>query len=181
MTAARYADQLGVLCGSAQELGGPATPAEKGPMMSATLEHLEPIEADCLWRFIGALSARLGSNLVEVRLFGSAARGDISRKGSQLTSDIDVLVLTRKALPNDLQEALVNETYQLYLECGRQIAPQWRSADEWATPADERARFFKEAVEKEGRALYPEPPNSRLQRTRVAPSARRRADEPQGR
>jgi hypothetical protein len=34
--------------------------------------------------------------------------------------------LERDCLPPETAEQLVNETYPLYLECGRQIGPQFR-------------------------------------------------------
>ena len=51
-------------------------------------------------------------------------------------------------------DALLNETYPLYLECGRQIAPQWRTLEQWAVPSEERATGFKNNVDIEGRTLY---------------------------
>jgi hypothetical protein len=39
-------------------------------------------------------------------------------------SDIDILIVTENELDVARREALVNETYLLYLECGRQISPQ---------------------------------------------------------
>jgi predicted nucleotidyltransferase len=100
------------------------------------------------------LTQRLGTNLVEVRLFGSAARGDMWSERSDFRSDIDLLVLTREPLPPDLMEELINETYPLYLECGRQIGAQWRTLEQWASPNDERAREFIARVEEDGQTLF---------------------------
>jgi hypothetical protein len=44
----------------------------------------------------------------------------------------------------------VNETYPLYLECGRQIGPQFRSAGELAQPQGERAAVFAENLARDG-------------------------------
>lgn len=118
------------------------------------LQHLTDVESDCVRRYVSVLERRLGANLVEVRLFGSAARGDMWSRRSSFRSDIDLLILTREALSSQLQEELVNETYPLYLECGRQIGPQWRTLEQWRTPKDERARAFVASVEGEGLTLY---------------------------
>jgi hypothetical protein len=45
---------------------------------------------------------------------------------SPMHSDIDLLVVTRGAVPDETQEELLNETYPLFLECGRQLSPQFR-------------------------------------------------------
>lgn len=99
------------------------------------------------------LAERLGDNLIELWLFGSAARGDMWSDRFPIRSDIDLLVLTRKPLAEGLQEELVNETYPVFLECGRQIGPQWRTIEQWESPQDERAKRFKETVEAEGRQI----------------------------
>jgi predicted nucleotidyltransferase len=119
------------------------------------LEHLKPVERDCVRRYVSLLVDRLGPHLLEVRVFGSAARGDMWSERFPIRSDIDLIVVTKEELPKETQEELINETYPLFLECGRQIGPQWRSAEQWATPTDERAETFKANVEAEGRPLYP--------------------------
>src|SRR5205085_11053840 len=81
-------------------------------------------ERDCLSRYCGLLATRL-PDLVVVRMFGSAARGDMWPAGSPMHSDIDLLVVTREAVPEALQEELANETYPLYLESGRQLSPHF--------------------------------------------------------
>ena len=118
------------------------------------LQHLSAAERDCVRRFLSLLVARLGDDLAEVRLFGSAARGDMWSDASGFRSDVDLLVLTREALSPELQEELINEAYPLYLECGRQIGPQWRTLAQWEDPIDERTRGFVQRVEEEGRILY---------------------------
>jgi hypothetical protein len=39
-------------------------------------------------------------------------------------SDIDLLILTCEPIVPEVREKLVNDTYPLFLECGRQIGPQ---------------------------------------------------------
>ncbi len=118
------------------------------------LQYLTATEQDCVRRYVSLLTANLGNNLLEVRLFGSAARGDMWPRHLPMHSDIDLLVLTQAPLSAERQEELVNETYPLYLECGRQIGPQWRTVEQWAWPKDEREKAFKTSVEAEGRTLY---------------------------
>lgn len=121
------------------------------------LRHLDETERDCVARFVELLAARLGANLVEVRLFGSAARGDMWRI-LPIHSDIDLLVLTHEPLSPELQEELINETYPLYLECGRQIGPQWRTSDGWESPSSDLERAFRANVDKDGRTLFARQP-----------------------
>jgi predicted nucleotidyltransferase len=118
------------------------------------LKHLNATEQDCVRRYVAFLCEQLGDNLREVRLFGSAARGDMWSDRFPIRSDIDVLVLTQEPIAPDILEGLFNATYPLYLECGRQIGPQWRTIEQWASPKDERAEVFKTNVEAEGRTLY---------------------------
>ncbi len=60
----------------------------------------------------------LGDNLHAVWLFGSAARGDMWGEQMSLRSDINLLLIVKQPVAADVQEALINETYPLYLECG---------------------------------------------------------------
>jgi predicted nucleotidyltransferase len=118
------------------------------------LRHLNATEQDCVRRYVALLRERLGDNLVEVRLFGSAARGDMWSQRFPIYSDIDLLVLMQEPLSPEVREELVNATYPLYLECGRQSGPQWRTIEQWALPKDERAQAFKANVDAEGCTLY---------------------------
>jgi predicted nucleotidyltransferase len=77
-------------------------------------------------RYCALLRERLGERLVGIRLVGSAARGDMWPAHSPMHSDIDLLVVTRGEVPEEVQEELVNGTYPLFLECGRQMSPQFR-------------------------------------------------------
>jgi predicted nucleotidyltransferase len=92
--------------------------------------HLSPAERDCLQRYTTHLAETLQDELEAVWLFGSAARGDAWWPAMRIRSDIDIVVVTRAPLADDLQEELVNATYPLFLECGRQIGPQFRTAAE---------------------------------------------------
>ena len=119
------------------------------------LRHLSPLERDCLLRYCALLRDRLGGSLLRLVLFGSAARGDMWDAGSPMHSDIDLLVLTRGELPAAVQEDLGNETYSLYLECGRQLSPHFFSERRLAAPDDERTREFLERIAGEVREVWP--------------------------
>jgi predicted nucleotidyltransferase len=118
------------------------------------LKHLNATEQDCVRRYVSFLCEQLGDNLVEVHLFGSAARGDMWSKRFPIHSDVDLLVLTQELISPEAREEFVNATYPLYLECGRQIGPQWRTVEQWTSPKLEQAETFKVNVATKGRTLY---------------------------
>jgi predicted nucleotidyltransferase len=103
-------------------------------------------ERDCLARYCALLARRL-PDLVGVRMFGSAARGDMWPDHSPHHSDIDLLVITREAVPEAVQEELVNETYPLYLECGRQLSPAFKTGAEVAAGGEFLDRVRAEGVD----------------------------------
>jgi predicted nucleotidyltransferase len=119
------------------------------------MAELTDTERACLARYCALLAERLGDRLVAVRMFGSAARGDMWGAGSPMHSDVDLLVVTREAMPEREQDDLLNETYPLYLECGRQLSPHFFSEDRLAAPPDERTREFLERIEPEARVVWP--------------------------
>lgn len=75
-------------------------------------------------------------------MFGSAARGDMWPAGSPMQSDIDLLVVTRAHIDEEQQESLINETYPLYLECGRQLSPHFFTEERLANPESDKTRDF---------------------------------------
>ena len=117
--------------------------------------RLGAAERACLSRYLILLADRLGDRLVSVRMFGSAARGDMWPASSPMHSDVDLLVLTRGELPAGVQESLVDETYPLYLECGRQLSPHFFSERRLAAPEDERTREFLRGVEPDAVRVWP--------------------------
>ena len=124
--------------------GKNATPVEETP-------HLSELERDCLGRYLSVLRESLGDELVAVWLFGSAARGDACWRGMPIRSDVDLLVVTRSPLAEERQQELVNATYPLFLESGRQIGPQFRTARE--VDADPPTPFL-ENVRRDGLLLF---------------------------
>lgn len=51
------------------------------------MSALTAVERECLRRYCRLLDGRLGERLVEVRMFGSAARGDMWPASSPMHSD----------------------------------------------------------------------------------------------
>jgi predicted nucleotidyltransferase len=121
--------------------------------------RLTTIERDCIYRFVGKLSEQLGDKLAEVWLFGSAARGEMWAEFWPMRSDIDLLVVISEPLAADFERELVAATYPLFLECGRQISPAFRTRDQlrstWAPLQSE--------VSRDGVRLWPQGVSSQLQ------------------
>jgi hypothetical protein len=88
-------------------------------------------ERDCVERFYALLEKRLGERLVEVRMDPSPTH-----------SDIELLVVTRDEASDVERDELADETYPMFLECGRQISPHFFSERRLAAPDDERTREF---------------------------------------
>ena len=115
-----------------------------------TLSHLDEAERECVLRYLSLLAQHLGGNLVQVWLCGSAARGDRWPDWMPIHSDIDLLVLTNESVPQGYQEQLIAKTYPFFLECGRQISPQFRTMEQFCAPQDVRTRGFVTRVRAEG-------------------------------
>ena len=60
-------------------------------------------------RYALLLAERLGDRLVEIRMFGSAARGDMWAASSPMHSDIDLLVITSQGISESEQEEFVEK------------------------------------------------------------------------
>jgi predicted nucleotidyltransferase len=117
---------------------------------SRAMTALNEAERDCVRRYRAMLEKRLGDRLVTVRLFGSAVRGDMWPPSSPMHSDIDLLVVTRGEIPKAEREELLGATYPLYLECGRQLSPQFFSERRLADPGEARTTAFLDRVQAEG-------------------------------
>jgi predicted nucleotidyltransferase len=118
----------------------------------ADTPHLSAVERGCLERYVAGLADAL-ADLEQVWLFGSAARGDMWPGWWPTNSDIDLLVVTAAPVPEDVQERLVEAVYELYLECGRTIGPQFRSAAEVAD-ARGAGTVFAENLDRDGVLLW---------------------------
>jgi predicted nucleotidyltransferase len=117
--------------------------------------ELSDTERDCLERYCRLLAERLGDRLVDVRIFGSAARGEMWSAHAPMHSDVDLLVVTREPVAEAEQEDLLNETYALYLECGRQLSPHFFGEHRLAAPEDERTREFVARIADDVRVVWP--------------------------
>ena len=115
--------------------------------------HFTSSERSCLERFLDTLRSVLGSELLEVWLFGSFARGDMWGPRMPMNSDIDLLVVTAGDVMPDVRESLLNETYPLYLECGRQISTQFWSGAKFDRPTSEASVALKDRLVREGKRL----------------------------
>ncbi|HEY7454719.1 MAG TPA: nucleotidyltransferase domain-containing protein [Thermoleophilaceae bacterium] len=119
------------------------------------MASLSESERRCLDRYVELLLERLGHGLTEVRMFGSGARGDMWPAHSPMSSDIDLLIVTAEDVPERDQAELLNETYPLYLECGRQLSPHFFSARRLATPESDRTREFLARIADESVTVWP--------------------------
>lgn len=122
------------------------------PGVEDPFRHLTEVEKDCLRRYLSTLTERLGSNLVEVWLYGSVARGDMW-SAMPNRSDIDLLVVTKSPVDGRSREELINETLPLFLECGRQIDPKFHTVAWLARPPD-RQRQYADQILRDGTLLY---------------------------
>jgi polymorphic toxin system nucleotidyltransferase-like protein len=113
------------------------------------------IDRDCRDRYCLLLGEALGERLVAIWIFGSAARGDMWPEHSPMNSDIDLLVVTREDVDEIEQERLVNATYPLYLECGRQLSPHFFSEGRVAAPESAQTSAFLKRIGSEALSIWP--------------------------
>ena len=66
-----------------------------------------------------------------------------------IRSDLDLLVVTRTPAAGDVQQELIDATLPLFLECGRQLGPQFRTREQLA-----RSPEFAANVARDGLVLY---------------------------
>lgn len=86
------------------------------------LDVLTDVERSCLDRYIAHLEVEFGDELAEVWVFGPVARGEAWPAGMHISSDLDLCV-TQRELTQQEKDALLDATYPLFPECGRQISP----------------------------------------------------------
>ena len=96
--------------------------------------------------FAGALRNRLGDNLVEVRLFGSYARGC-----ARVDSDIDLFVLVRERSPA-VEESVSDTAFEANLAFDVFISPTVYAEREYDDPVIGDSPFVA-SVRREGVAL----------------------------
>ena len=125
------------------------------PIDLVEMSGLSEKEWECLRRYVSRLAEELDGRLLEIRMFGSAAREDMWPARSPMHSDIDLLVVTRDEVDDPAQELLINETYPLFLEYGRQLSPHFFSRSRLIDPPDDRTREFLGHVERDGLRVWP--------------------------
>jgi predicted nucleotidyltransferase len=118
----------------------------------ADTPHLTAVERGCLERYVADLAHRL-HDMQEAWLFGSAARGDMWPDWWPANSDIDLLVVTTTPVAPEMQDELLEAVYELYLECGRTIGPQFRTAAEFDAARTEQTAFA-ENLRRDGVKLW---------------------------
>ena len=116
----------------------------------AELPTLTDAERSCLERYLDTLLDALGEQLLEVSVFGSVARGESWPAGMPIRSDLDLLVLVAAPLPQETIDALVDATLPLFLECGRQLGPQFRTHEGLAEGSPE----FAEELRRDAIVVY---------------------------
>ena len=120
----------------------------------SALEHLTAIERACVVRYLDLLHDRLGPRLIEVHLFGSFARGDAWRSTSSMHSDVDLLVVCSDRPAQSELENFVNATYPLFLECGRQLSPQFRTREDLESPTTDAGLAFLKHFRSDARLIF---------------------------
>ena len=114
--------------------------------MNETLAVLNEAERRTLDAYVALLRERLGDRLLSVRVYGSVARGERWWPGMPIRSDVDLLVLVREPLPDDAEQSLLDATYPLFLESGRQLGPQFRTPEQFAR-SPVREAIERDAIE----------------------------------
>lgn len=118
---------------------------------------LSETEQACLQRYCDHLCRELADPLLAIILVGSAARGDMWPADSPMHSDIDLVVVTDRSLDEATRGRLLEPTYELFLQCGRQISPQWLEQRRLREPRTDLERAFSEHVNADGVLLWQRP------------------------
>jgi predicted nucleotidyltransferase len=113
------------------------------------LPLLTSVERSCLARYLRLLEQTLADDLDEVVVFGSVARGESWPRGMPIRSDLDLLVFTHVPLSEPVLQELLDATLPLFLECGRQLSPQFRTREQLLA-GGERAAAFLDEIARDG-------------------------------
>lgn len=119
------------------------------------LRLLSSVERWCLSRYLDQIASTLGDNLQRAVVFGSVARGESWPQGMPIRSDLDLLIVVRDDIAEQHVQKLLDATFPLYLECGRQISPQFRT-EEQLQADDERSGAFRDHIARDGVAIFGE-------------------------
>jgi predicted nucleotidyltransferase len=107
---------------------------------------LSPLLAHALENFASRLRARYGDAVVDVRLFGSVARGE-----SHEASDVDVAVVLSH-LDWETRRAVIDLATDIGLSCGLSISPTVFARQTWDRFRDEERPLVMDIV-RDGIAL----------------------------
>jgi predicted nucleotidyltransferase len=132
--------------------------------LAAGLPLLSAAERSCLERYLDILVERLGESLLEVSIYGSVARGEPWPRWMPIRSDLDLMVVTSEPVPKELADELLEDTMPLFLECGRQLGPVFKTPEELAHPKTERAAEFVRQFRRDAIVVHasPQPPPGAL-------------------
>ena len=108
--------------------------------------HLNKTEREIVNSFVKELKEKLGDEIVDIRLFGSKARGDFNEE-----SDIDIFVLVKKKTPTT-REKVSSLAADLIFEHDIPLSVVLYDLYEYHKNK-ELGSFFFESVEREGIAL----------------------------
>jgi predicted nucleotidyltransferase len=111
------------------------------------LEMLTEAEQRTLDAYVALLRKRLVEELLGIWIFGSVARGESWPPGMPIRSDLDLLVVVARPLDGDLEQELVDSTYPLFLETGRQIGPQFRTREQLGRTPEFVENLRRDAIE----------------------------------
>jgi predicted nucleotidyltransferase len=126
-----------------------------GLLGRAEVTALNPDERRCLDAYVDILRAHFGARLERIELFGSAARGDMWAEHQPFRSDIDLLVFTDTPVLDPESDALVDATYPLFLDCGRQISPHFVTEARATAPETDKDRDFFARIEGDREVIWP--------------------------
>ena len=111
-------------------------------------EHVvEPAIADLLADLKRRLERRFGNRFVALYLFGSRARGD-----HESDSDVDVAVILDQKLPPsfEVNEQIIEDTYDLMLETGYYIQPWPLEKGSLVDPPAHPHQQISRAIQRDG-------------------------------
>ena len=116
------------------------------PKTASSAPDVPPSILDAISRFRTLIEAGFGDRLLDVRLFGSHARGEPGPR-----SDVDVLVVIRDLVHRD-RTSVYDLAFDVYADTRLRIAPFALSQAEWA---ELRARelLIAQDIERDGIAV----------------------------
>jgi predicted nucleotidyltransferase len=102
--------------------------------------NLSEPESGALQAYLTAAQARFGSQLIEVLLFGSKARGEASP-----SSDVDILVILDRPTAEDLSDAR-GLGFDILLSYGVYVSVRAVSRQGWQTLATMQSMFYRNVL-----------------------------------